>query len=209
MVGTVSHKGSEWQLFKNIETHFKQHQNEKNIEFEMRLGKINVGKFDTNVGESNFNKILKGLRKYNDGWENIVETTTSVYYKDNARTSINEETEESVRIFKKNITKKNFNLENKPYDVRFSVSKEIPIEAEADDDDTCDSVRNKQRTSFVRKNLSIDMTVVTGDPVDLDCEDEAEYQIELEIIDPKKVKNDDELYNIIYKIFDVLKIISP
>ena len=52
------------------------------------------------------------------------------------------------------------------------------------------------------------MTVVTGDPGDLDCEDEAEYQVEFEIIDPTKVKNDVELYNIVYKIFDVLKIIS-
>jgi hypothetical protein len=175
----------------------------------MRLGKINTGSFDTNVGESNFNKILIGLKKYN-GWENVVEKTTSVYYykdiKNNARTSVDEETEESTSIFKKNILKKNFNIENKPYDVRFSVSKEIPTEF--DEDDTCDSVRFKKRISFIRKNLSIDMTIVTGDPTDLDCEDEAQYQIELEIVDPTKVKNSTELYNIIYKIFDVLKIIS-
>ena len=205
-MNTVPHTGSEWELFKNVETSFQQNQNEQNIEFEMRLGKINVGKFDTNVGEDNFNKILKGLRKYNE-WEDIVETTTSVYYKENARTSIDEETDESISVFKKNVVKKNFNIENKPYDVRFSVSKEIPIEVE--NGDTCDSVRCKKRISFIRKNLSIDMTVVTGDPVDFDCEDEAEYQVELEIIDPTKVKNSDELYNIIYKIFDVLKIISP
>ena len=198
--------GTAWELFNNVETSFQKNQNEKNIEFEMRLGKINVGKFDTNVGEDNFNKILKGLRKYKE-WENIVETNTSVYYKENARTSINEDTEESVSICKKNIVKKNFNIENKPYDVRFSVSKEIPIEIQ--DGDTCDSVRSKKRISFIRKNLSIDMTVVTGDPVDIDCEDEAEFQVELEIVDPTKVKNSDELYNIVYKIFDVLKIISP
>ena len=71
-----------------------------------------------------------------------------------------------------------------------------------------DSVRYKKRISFIRKNLSIDMTVVTGDPTDLDCEDESQYQIELEIIDPTKVKDDIELYNIIYKIFDILKIIE-
>ena len=206
-MNTVSHTGCEWQLFKNIENSFTKNQHEENIEFEMRLGKINTGTFDTNVGENNFTKILNGLRKFNE-WEDVVESTTSVYYReaDNARTSVDEETEESVSIFKKNILKQNYNIENKPYDVRFSVSKEIPIEL---DDDTCDSVRSKRRISFVRKNLSIDMTVVTGDPSDLDCEDEAQYQVELEIIDPKKVKNDVELYNIIYKIFDVLKIISP
>lgn len=204
-MNTVTHKGSEWDLFKCVESQFIKHQNDENIEFEMRLGKINTGSFDTNIGEENFNKILKGLKKFNK-WEDVVNTNKSVYYKDNSRTSIDEDTEESVSIFKKNITKKNVNIENKPYDVRFAVSKEIPIDFNEDDD--MDSVRNKKRISFIRKNLSIDMTVVTGDPTDLDCEDEAEYQVELEIIDPSKVKNDVELYNIVYKIFDVLKIIS-
>jgi len=204
-MNTVSHQDSIWELFKNIETPFKQNQHEKNIEFEMRIGKINTGSFDTNVGESNFNKIINGLKKYK-AWEDVVETNTSVYYKDNTRTSLNEETEESVSIFKNNIVKQNFNIENKSYDVRFAVSKEIPVELNEDDD--MDSVRYKKRISFIRKNLSIDMTVVTGDPTDLDCEDESQYQIELEIIDPTKVKDDIELYNIIYKIFDILKIIE-
>jgi len=71
-----------------------------------------------------------------------------------------------------------------------------------------DTVRAKNRTSFIRKNLSIDMTVVTGDPSDMDCEEEARYEIELEIIDPKNIKDRNELFNLVQKVFDVLKIVE-
>mgnify|MGYP000271226168 CR=1 FL=1 len=58
------------------------------------------------------------------------------------------------------------------------------------------------------KNLVIDMTEVTGDPDDMDDESEASYEIELEIVNPKEVSDDDTLYNIIYKIECVMKTIS-
>jgi hypothetical protein len=149
---------------------------------------------------------LRGLEKYK-GWEDVKQSSTSVYYKDQIRKSFDEETDDSTTIFKKPISKKNFKIEEKPFDMRFSIAKEIPCEGGAEDEGA-DYVRFKNRKSFIRKNLSIDMTIVTGDPDDLDCEDEARYEIELEIIDSKSVKNRDELYNIIYKVFDVLKIIS-
>ncbi len=66
--------------------------------------------------------------------------------------------------------------------------------------------RTKTRHSFVRKNVSIDMTISSGDNVDMDSEDEASYQIELEISNPQDVKNDNEFYNIIHKISDLVKI---
>jgi hypothetical protein len=191
-------------IFKGIQPLFENFKNETNVEFEMRLGKINSGSFDTDVGEEAFNKILRSLEKYK-GWEDVKQTSTSVYYKDKLRTSVDEKTDESTTVLKKSISKKNFTIEDKPFDMRFSIAKEIPCETEGDD---MDSIRVKNRKSFVRKNLSIDMTIVTGDPDDLDCEDEARYEIELEIIDPNKINTRDELYNTIYKVFDVLKIIS-
>jgi predicted acylesterase/phospholipase RssA len=57
---------------------------------------------------------------------------------------------------------------------------------------------------FVRKNLSIDMTIVSGNPSDLDSEEENTYQIEFEIVDPQKVSDTNTLYNIVYKVNDVL-----
>jgi len=48
------------------------------------------------------------------------------------------------------------------------------------------------------------MTIITGDPNDMDSEEEAQYQIEVEIIDPTKVGT--ELYNVVYKIRNMLEI---
>jgi len=192
-------------LFKNIQPLFENFKNETNVEFEMRLGRINSGSFDTDIGVESFDKIMNGLEKYKE-WETVKKTNTSVYYKADIRTSVDEDTDESITILKKKLSKTNFNIPGKPYDMRFAVSKEIPCVS--GEDHEMDSVRIKNRISFIRKNLSIDMTVVTGDANDLDCEDEARYEVELEIIDPTQISDRDTLYNIIYKVFDVLTIIS-
>lgn len=70
-----------------------------------------------------------------------------------------------------------------------------------------DRKRSKTRHSFIRKNLSIDMTISSGDPIDKDSEEEATYQVELEIIKPSEVDSDARFYNIIHKINDIAKIL--
>ena len=194
-------------VFETINTIFFQNQNLDNTEFEFRLGKINDRYFDTNVGEEIFHKILRGLEKY-QGWEDVQQIKTSVYSKDDIRMIINEETEEESYMKKKNIFKNNYNLSEKKLDFRFALSTETPLHGLDTDEQIMDTVRTKNRTSFIRKNLSIDMTIVTGDPTDLDCEEEARYEIELEIINAKNVKDHNELYNIVHKIFDILKIVE-
>lgn len=194
-------------VFETINTIFFQNQNLDNTEFEFRFGKINDRYFDTNVGEEIFHKILRGLEKY-QGWEDVQQIKTSVYSKDDIRMIINEETEEESYMKKKNIFKNNYNLSEKKLDFRFALSTETPLHGLDTDEQIMDTVRTKNRTSFIRKNLSIDMTIVTGDPTDLDCEEEARYEIELEIINAKNVKDHNELYNIVHKIFDVLKIVE-
>jgi hypothetical protein len=93
-----------------------------------------------------------------------------------------------------------------PFDMRFSVSKEIPTEV--DDLSDMDRTRTKHRQSFIRKNLSIDLTMSTGDSVDLDSEDMTEYQVEFEIIQPSQVGDKFQLMNIIQKVNDVFKIFA-
>ena len=51
------------------------------------------------------------------------------------------------------------------------------------------------------------MTHVTGDPDDPDAENADLYEIELEIVNPSKVSNKNELYNIVYKVCDILKLV--
>ena len=69
-------------------------------------------------------------------------------------------------VQKINVIKEDFKCN--PIDVRFSVPREIPTFGEYE----MDRKRNKTRHSFVRKNLSIDMTISSGDGVDMDSEEE-------------------------------------
>jgi len=181
---------------------FELHKNEEHIEVEIRLGKHNGSFFDTNVRKETFEKVLKGLRKYN-GWEDSKTTTTDVYYDDTngIRISSDENASEQVMVQKINVVKEDFKFE--PLDVRFSISREIPTFGQYD----MDRKRSKLRHSFVRKNLSIDMTISSGDNVDMDSEDASSYQIELEIVKPSDVTSQDQLFNILHKINDLSKLI--
>jgi hypothetical protein len=182
---------------------FETHREEEHIEVEMRLGKHNGSFFDTNVGKDTFERVMEGLRKY-DGWEKTEMSELDVYYNDanNIRLSVNKDTGENGNMIQKiNVLKEDFN--GTPLDMRFSVSREIPTWGEYD----MDRVRTKTRHSFVRKNLSIDMTISSGDNADMDSEEECSYQIEFEIVDPTKVSTRDEFFNIIHKVNDLSKLI--
>ena len=181
---------------------FETHKNEEHIEVEIRLGKHNGSLFDTNVGKETFERVLKGLKKYN-GWEETKTTSTDVLYDDTngIRISSDEDTGEQIMVQKIKVVKEDFKSE--PLDVRFSISREIPTHGSYD----MDRKRSKYRHSFVRKNLSIDMTVSSGDSVDMDSEDAASYQIELEIVKPSDVGSYNDLFNILHKVNDLSKLI--
>jgi hypothetical protein len=182
---------------------FEEHKEEEHIEVEMRLGKHNGSFFDTNVGKDTFERVLEGLRKY-DGWEKTETSELDVYYNDanNIRLSVNKDTGDNGSMIQKiNVLKEDFN--GSPLDMRFSVSREIPTWGEYE----MDRVRTKTRHSFVRKNLSIDMTISSGDNADMDSEEECSYQIEFEIVKPQDVGTRDEFFNIVHKVNDLSKLI--
>ena len=182
---------------------FEAHKGEGDIEVEIRLGKHNGALFDTNVGKDAWKKVLIGLKKF-DGWESTKSTTSEVYYSDanNVRITCDEETGEQTMIQKINVIKEDFKRD--PLDVRFCIAREIPTSGEYE----MDRKRTKTRHSFVRKNLSIDMTISSGDNADMDSEEEASYQIELEIIKPSDVDSVYKFQNILQKIDDLMKLIS-
>jgi len=182
---------------------FEAHKNEGDIEVEIRLGKHNGSLFDTNVGKDTWKRVLKGLKKYN-GWESVKMNTSDVYYSDsnNIRITSDEESGEQTMIQKISVIKEDFKCE--PLDVRFCVAREIPTSGEYE----MDRKRTKTRHSFVRKNLSIDMTISSGDNADMDSEEEASYQIELEIMKPDAVDDIYKFQNILQKVSDLSKLIS-
>jgi len=182
---------------------FEAHKNEGDVEVEIRLGKHNGSLFDTNVGKDVWKRVLNGLKKF-DGWESTKTTTSEVYYNDgnNVRITCDEDTGEQTMIQKIAVVKEDFKRE--PLDVRFCVAREIPTSGEYE----MDRKRTKTRLSFVRKNLSIDMTISSGDNADMDSEEEASYQIELEIVKPSDVDSIYKFQNILQKIDDLCKLIS-
>lgn len=179
---------------------FEAHKNEDDIEVEIRLGRQNGSFFDTNVGKDAWKQVLSGLQNY-DGWEKKESKSYEVYYNDaeSVRITNDEDTGDQDMIQKIKVRKEDFVNSEQPLDVRFCISREIPTTGEYE----MDRKRSKTRHSFVRKNLSIDMTISSGDNADMDSEEEASYQIELEIIKPKDVDSDARFFNLLHKINDI------
>lgn len=188
-------------LFQKTLQSFNHYKSLPNLEIELRLGKKNGNFFDTNIGEEKFNKIKTALDNFKE-WEEVTDTEISSYFLGEKRMDFNEKTEETKTIIKDKFFKFDHVLENQPLDIRLSFAKETPCD---DIDSEADFMRHKVRKSYIRKNLSIDLTIVSGDSEDMDDECENKYEVELEIIDPSKINSEKTLYNIIYKIYCILK----
>lgn len=191
-------------LFHKWEPLILQHSRRPNTEIEFRFGRPSGRGFDTNVGSETFQRVLRALNKY-QGWESTKHTNATVYYfEGNKRLSVDEETDEQVGQIKTRVLVDDFPMESAPFDVRLGVSTEVPFEY--DGEETSTKQTTKERWSFVRKNLSIDMTIVKGTPDDKDSDEDTTYQIEMEIIEPARLSGDrDELFNLLHKIFDLMR----
>lgn len=184
---------------------FEQYKDIANTEVEIRLGRKNGTFFDTNVGVETFNRLMESLRQY-DGWESHVASTADVYYNDEygVRISVDGETGQQVMVQKVAVLKEDFTHTGAPLDVRFAISTETPVIGQYE----MNRKKIKQRVSFVRKGLSIDMTMSRGDASDPDTEDDVSYQVELEIINPSSVDCVEQFYNHVWKVNDLLKILQ-
>jgi len=190
-----------------IQPHFDRHVPGDNIEVEFRFGRFNGTYFDTNVGKEVFDKITCGLHQYT-GWERVDVSECDVYYDDDTHTriTVDSETGDKTVIQKHTRAQEDFTqFDRSPLDLRFTISCETPTQPAKI---SMDRRRTKHRVSYVRKNLSIDTTITRGDPVDKDSEEDVSYQIEFEIVDPSDVGCVEELFNIVYKVNDVLKILK-
>ena len=190
-------------LFDKWDSMIMSHKDKSNIEIEIRFGRRSGSKFDTNVGKETFAKVFNALNKY-PGWETTKHTVSTVYYFEGGkRLTVDDASEEQVGETKTRVLVSDIELDNQPLDVRLGISTEEPYEYDGEEEST--EQKTKERWSFVRKNLEIDMTVVKGDPDDKDCDEDTTYQIEMEIVQPSQIKNKIELYNLLYKVFDILK----
>lgn len=176
----------------------RMHRNKKNVEIEIRLGKLNNNYFDTNVGQTTFTRIIKALDKY-DSWEDVRYIEDEVFYWDNGVRCIYNG--ENVVYQEKRVIKKK-NLKFDILDVRLGISQENPTTEQSSD---AKYTVTRKRKSYIRKNVRIDMTIVTGEPVDKDDEEVIKYQVELEILD---ASSDQKIYSALYKVNNILELLK-
>jgi hypothetical protein len=193
-------------IFHAVKPRFEVWKDITNLEVEVRLGRHNGSFFDTNLGKETFERVLASLKAYT-GWDETGAEDTEVFTKGDIRMILNEEQCSSEVHQKIKLEKIDIRLKDRPLDARVSFAKEDPIQ-EFDPDTEMDGVRTRHRECFLRKNLRIDCTVVQGGEVDPDAEDDVSYQVEMEIIKVSEVKTDNDLFNILYKLQDILDTIK-
>ncbi len=186
----------------------KPHLNKPNVEIEFRLGKINNGYFDTNVGKETFERVYRRLGRYPE-WESVKVQNACVFYgaRKGLRVVYDEDKDEQVEcVTKHKIAHLDQKLDQERFDVRVGVAIETPTTYDQERD-VFTKERRRNRTSFVRKGLSIDMSVVGND--DKDSENPLLYQIEFEIQNVDAcLKNEAQIASHYQKIFDVLRLTS-
>ena len=194
-MATVAH-----QMFHAFEDTYNTYKDGKDVEMEMRLGKKNMnGIFDTNIPQAQWTSVKNGLDKYTE-WE-MTDHQKFTVFRGKRGVRLTEEQDTGERKCIRKITRENKDFPVDTWNVRFGVSVEKPIKEE-DQPDEFDDTIEKERWSYVRKNLRIDLTVIT--PEDMDAE-EPIHQIELEML-PPYTEDRDTLFNQMYKVFDVLKL---
>jgi len=186
-------------LMKAFEQDIKRYRDSEHIEIELRLGRITQGGFDTNIGPHLFANVLAGLEAYNE-WESVTDLEDEVYYwPSGIRCRYSDQGSFTER--KNKVMTKNHRI-GPVLDVRLGISQEIPVEMPSED---ASRAVQRRRRSFLRKNVRIDLTMVTGQPSDKDSESTVSYQVELELL---SVKTDQEIFSALHKVYDVLRLLG-
>lgn len=183
------------------------YKNEEFVEMEFRLGFIDNNIFDPSIPKEFYSKIIK-LLDSNKKWTNKGECSSSDYFYNGKRLSIYDPNKKSL-IKKIKLVIIDFNYENTPFDLRFCISKEIPLnEIDEFEEQLLDSdhsfERKKYRNFYNHKIWNYDVTRVLSNDNGLE---ETKYEFELEISDIEKLKDMDTknvVYSSLLKIKDVV-----
>lgn len=190
------------------------------VEIEIRLGTLSKC-FDNSIDPKYFQQILHELER--GTWVLTEITNTSEYVSNNngnnnnnngnngnTKLITNLETNEKHVILKEKVFKKDFQINNSPFDIRYSVNQEFSLDSVKDNfqKENC-SIRNKSRKSFISDNFRYDLTYVKETINNISKE---KYEIEIELI----VNKDTLLWTPQYvndfmecKIYDLINIVEP
>ena len=173
------------------------------VELEIRFGTIS-NNFDSSVDKKYFSKLLESLNNCEIPWKTIESKDTIEYINDNKKL-INDKT----LMMKENVLKKNFSVNNSPFDIRLSINQEFSLNSYISSFSKNDSlIRKKQRTSFISDNYRYDLTIVNETKNNINVE---KHEIEIELIVNKETLTwTNEYINdfIECKIYDIINIVE-
>ena len=179
---------------KVLEELIKKYKKVKNVEIEIKLGRID-DKFIAGIhSETFYDKIKTTLDSYS-GWDSVNHENAVDYIKDSYRKTGND------IIHKERLESVNFNFKGTPYDFRICVSTETPSNLKSFKHSL---VRRKNRVSYVYKECKLDLTKVEEESSDEIVENE-EFEVEL----IKLNSNTSDLYrshSALLKIRDIINI---
>ena len=173
------------------------------VEIEVRLGTFS-NTFDNSIDSKYFNQILSELEKYTN-WVDVEVNNTTEYINKNMKL-INDTT----LIMKEHVIKKDIQLKNSPFDIRFCVNQEFLMNSNKDSFQKSDSfVRQKSRKSFIGDNFRYDLTIVR-ETINNIPKDKFEIEIELLVNNETLQWNTDYIYDFLQsKIYDLVVIVEP
>jgi hypothetical protein len=184
-----------------LKTFLEKYKDVENLEVEFRLGYLDSDEFKTDIGKEFFDKITTQLAD-SEILDDIIYEKSEDYFYSGKRLMITDDNPEGTCIKKEKIAVLDFIFSGSGFDLRVSFSKENPDKRFPKEKAVYK--RLKERTSYIYKNLSYDLTKVTTN--DNTVEDNS-YEIELEIknLDLKKANSHYIIHDCLLKIKDMIE----
>ena len=190
----------------------------ENIEIELRLGQIQFNEFKSGLGSKDFFIKVKDTLDTAKCWDKIVNNKhEEICYNGIRRTTMfnGKKVMKHQCMKKERVSNTNFEYSGTPYDIRISVSKEIPVEDKIKTG--MGLIRKKNRFSYYYKDYVIDLTTV--EQIDNGVT-ETHYELEVEFINLKNCVIDKyrahsglllmrDIINMCEKIEQGSKLVSP
>ena len=159
-----------------------------NIEIEIRLGQIQFNTFKSGLGSKDFFNKIKTTLDSAKCWDKIVNNKHEELCHNGLRRTTTFNGKKVMKhqcIKKERLINKNYEYSGTPYDLRISVSKEIPTEDKIKSGTGI--LRKKNRFSYYYKDYVIDLTTV--EQIDNGVS-ETNYELEVEFINLKNNVSD-------------------
>lgn len=187
-----------------LKEYVEKYANEEHLEIEIRLGYLeNDNVFKTDIGKDFYDKIWTQLAD-SDVWDKIEHEKSEDYFWNGRRLSVSDAKTKCIKKVKLAIF--DFEFEGSGFDVRVSFSKEIPSKRYAPE--KANYKRKKERTSYLWKHLSFDLTKVTMEENTIENH---LYEIELEAkhLDLSKMSSHYFIHDSLLKIKDMIEMCEP